>query len=323
MMKKLTLAFVALVAALTLATTALAQANVGSGVVNGVSGATNSAPSPTSGVQPVPTLPNNPIALDQLFVTIIKDIFIALALTAFIALIWAGMMYITAGGDAAKAEKARKSILYTLIGVVVALLSYAIVGWVTKVASTAGTTSNSGTSASSQAGNGNTKATNPKIGTQNPDGSYYNPCVSETPQGCVDSDGLLTGYRSDGTLVTSADTTAPTAPADAKYGLSIADPDNTASRDTVTITNRAESFNHPYGVTLNNQPTGTVTVRASIAGSLALRLSDTTLIFSADNYSEPQGVNIQYLGGGKPGQSATVTFTGSDGSTLEIKFVIP
>src|SRR5690242_8910450 len=89
--------------------TALAQTGVGQNAANAAQGVAN-----PSGTINASSLPGNPISLDQLFTNLMKDIFIGLGLVAFIGLVWAGIMYITAGGDAAKAEKARKSIIWTL-----------------------------------------------------------------------------------------------------------------------------------------------------------------------------------------------------------------
>ncbi|OGD61352.1 hypothetical protein A3A71_00555 [Candidatus Berkelbacteria bacterium RIFCSPLOWO2_01_FULL_50_28] len=49
-----------------------------------------------------------------------------IALVAFAGLIAAGFMYITAGGDAAKAEKARKTIIWSIVGVILASISYTL-----------------------------------------------------------------------------------------------------------------------------------------------------------------------------------------------------
>lgn len=55
---------------------------------------------------------------------------------AAIAIIYSGLMYITAGGDAEKALKARKNLMWAIIGVVVATLSYFIVSEIGKILQT-------------------------------------------------------------------------------------------------------------------------------------------------------------------------------------------
>lgn len=44
-----------------------------------------------------------------------------------IAIIWGGIMYITAAGDAAKAERARNTITYAIIGAIVIMMSFVII----------------------------------------------------------------------------------------------------------------------------------------------------------------------------------------------------
>ena len=45
-------------------------------------------------------------------------------------LIWGGFKYITSAGDASAVTAAKNTILYAVIGIIVAVLSYAIVNWV-------------------------------------------------------------------------------------------------------------------------------------------------------------------------------------------------
>lgn len=47
---------------------------------------------------------------------------------AFISLVIGGIQYITSGGDPAKAEKAKKTLIYSVIGIIVAVWAYVIVG---------------------------------------------------------------------------------------------------------------------------------------------------------------------------------------------------
>ena len=58
---------------------------------------------------------------------------VALGLVAVVAVIFiivGGVQYITSSGDTGKATKARNTILYAVIGLVVALLAFAIVNFV-------------------------------------------------------------------------------------------------------------------------------------------------------------------------------------------------
>jgi hypothetical protein len=48
---------------------------------------------------------------------------------ALIFVIWGGVQYVTSGGDAEKTTKARNTLLYAIIGIIVVVLAYAIVTW--------------------------------------------------------------------------------------------------------------------------------------------------------------------------------------------------
>ena len=49
---------------------------------------------------------------------------------AVIVVIWGGFQYITSSGDSQKATTAKNTIMYAVIGIVVVVMSYAIVNWV-------------------------------------------------------------------------------------------------------------------------------------------------------------------------------------------------
>lgn len=73
------------------------------------------------------------VTLGELFTTIIDILLWVVGIIAVIYLIWAGISYITAGGDDAKATKARQSIINAVIGIVVVLLAFVIVGAVGRI----------------------------------------------------------------------------------------------------------------------------------------------------------------------------------------------
>lgn len=50
---------------------------------------------------------------------------------AFIYLIYGGILYITAGGDAEKATKGRTAIINAVIGIIIIFLALVIIRWVT------------------------------------------------------------------------------------------------------------------------------------------------------------------------------------------------
>jgi len=78
--------------------------------------------------------------------TIISVVLGVLGILAVAYIIYGGFMFTTAAGDPAKTKKARETIMYGVIGLVVALLAFAIVNFVlTSVFS--GSAANSGASA--------------------------------------------------------------------------------------------------------------------------------------------------------------------------------
>jgi hypothetical protein len=48
---------------------------------------------------------------------------------ALVFVIYGGILFVTSGGDAEKTTKARNTLLYAVIGVIVVVLAYAIVNW--------------------------------------------------------------------------------------------------------------------------------------------------------------------------------------------------
>lgn len=56
-----------------------------------------------------------------------------IALFGFLGLIYGGILYISAGGDAAKAEKAQKNIIWSVTGLIIAAISWAILNYVVKL----------------------------------------------------------------------------------------------------------------------------------------------------------------------------------------------
>ena len=70
-----------------------------------------------------------PADLPAVVVSIINGVIGVVSIVAVIAIVYAGINYITSAGDAAKIEKAKRTILYALIGLVVCALSFAIVNF--------------------------------------------------------------------------------------------------------------------------------------------------------------------------------------------------
>lgn len=79
---------------------------------------------------------NNPICQNQgdsaesLIKTIINVLLFIVGAAAVIMLIWGGIRYVTSAGNAAGVTGAKNTIVYAIVGLVVATLAYAIVQWV-------------------------------------------------------------------------------------------------------------------------------------------------------------------------------------------------
>ena len=68
-------------------------------------------------------------ALDKSVVNIINAVIGVLGLVCVVVMIIGGVQYMTSSGDASKVEKGKKTILYGLIGLIVCVLSFAIVNF--------------------------------------------------------------------------------------------------------------------------------------------------------------------------------------------------
>jgi hypothetical protein len=64
------------------------------------------------------------------FGTIFNFLLIIAGVIAFLFVLYGGFLYLTAGGDAARAENGRKFITNALIGIIIVFVSYALVQFV-------------------------------------------------------------------------------------------------------------------------------------------------------------------------------------------------
>ena len=69
-------------------------------------------------------------ALQNAVISIINAVVGALALVCVIVIIIGGVNYMTSSGDAGKVKKAKDTILYGVIGLIVCVLAFAIVNFV-------------------------------------------------------------------------------------------------------------------------------------------------------------------------------------------------
>lgn len=65
-----------------------------------------------------------------IFTTIINTLLFIVGLLSVIMLIWGGIRYATSAGNSSSVTAAKNTIMYAIIGLVVAILAYAIVNWV-------------------------------------------------------------------------------------------------------------------------------------------------------------------------------------------------
>lgn len=80
-------------------------------------------------------------SLKQVIVTILNSIIVVSGFVAVIYVIVGGVNYMTSSGDSQKTEKAKKTILYALIGMAICVLAFAIVNWaIGAIGGTAATT---------------------------------------------------------------------------------------------------------------------------------------------------------------------------------------
>ena len=63
---------------------------------------------------------------------VINIMLFIIGIIAVIVIVIAGIMYATSGGNAEQTKKAKDAILYAVIGIIVAVMAYAIVGFVTQ-----------------------------------------------------------------------------------------------------------------------------------------------------------------------------------------------
>lgn len=65
----------------------------------------------------------------QITVNIINYFVFFLGVIAVLAIVYAGILFITSGGDAEKTLRARNTLIYAIIGIIIIVLAFAIVRW--------------------------------------------------------------------------------------------------------------------------------------------------------------------------------------------------
>ena len=75
-------------------------------------------------------MPSELLGETGIFTQITNTILLAVGVISVVMLIWGGLRYILSGGDSKKVTDAKNTIMYAIIGLIIAILSYAIVHFV-------------------------------------------------------------------------------------------------------------------------------------------------------------------------------------------------
>lgn len=94
--------------------------------------------------------------LTSIIGTIVNTMLFIVGVLAVIMIIYSGIRYITAHGDKGQVENAKNTLIYSIVGLVVAIVAYALVNWVLGLFG--GSTSSSGSTGGSSSG-GSTSGT--------------------------------------------------------------------------------------------------------------------------------------------------------------------
>ncbi len=70
---------------------------------------------------------------DTLIKTLINVLLFIVGVLAVIMIIWAGISYVTSAGDTAKLTRAKNTLIYSIVGLVLAFIAFAIVNWVLRL----------------------------------------------------------------------------------------------------------------------------------------------------------------------------------------------
>lgn len=75
--------------------------------------------------------PDSLFGVGGIFSTISNILIFLVGAIAVIMLIWGGLQYVISAGDSKRVESAKSTILYAIIGIVISILAFAIVNFVT------------------------------------------------------------------------------------------------------------------------------------------------------------------------------------------------
>lgn len=94
------------------------------------------------------------LTMQQVINTVIGTMLFIVGLLAVIMLIYGGIRYVTSHGDKAQVTAAKETIMYAVVGLVVAIAAFAVVQWITNDVFKGGASSGSSSSESSSSTDG-------------------------------------------------------------------------------------------------------------------------------------------------------------------------
>lgn len=113
---------------------------IGLACFGAIASATLAAPAATTGAGDAISLPNPIVCNDATCVVsqVIRYILGTIAIIATLMFVWGGVMMLTSGGNADQVKRAKETLVWAAIGVVIILLSWVIIKFVlTGIAGTA------------------------------------------------------------------------------------------------------------------------------------------------------------------------------------------
>lgn len=100
------------------------------------------------------------LTMQQVINTVIGTMLFIVGLLAVVMLIYGGIRYVTSHGDKAQVTAAKETIMYAVVGLVVAIAAFAVINWITNdVFNSKGGASSSSESSSSTDSKGGKKTT--------------------------------------------------------------------------------------------------------------------------------------------------------------------
>ena len=75
-------------------------------------------------------MPSELVGVDGVFTQITNTVLYVVGIISVVMLIWGGLRYVISGGDSKKVTDAKNTIMYAIIGLIIAILAFAIVNFV-------------------------------------------------------------------------------------------------------------------------------------------------------------------------------------------------